>query len=524
MYDNLLKSLPKNIRYAVKSKKELKTGKSGYSEYVLKKAKWIEYNKYTVNFLILDIDIKYKYNSDLSEEENLKLIKKYYPYTSIDTILNYIKTETFLAIPTWILETDKGFQIAWQLKTPFPTNFKSKAYKYGLYILRNLALYLGADQNAVRLKGIWRNPLKHKYLYTNNKIELNELEIIPEIKSIPSKKEKRKNNKIKHRIMHIENESFWHEEITKRQIAKELAWKLYEGGEIISLSKGLRNNTLWYYGMILARYKEKNILQKLLTVNKITEAFLSDTEIENIYRSIIRYKKEGKLYISKKSKRYDTENPFQCGKGNYPTWSREEKRFYINNYRISKGIVKKSNLQKKIQRNKSIEKAIELYKYPTIKDIAKISGYTERYIRKIIQNTKYYNQINYFTKKDKLIKEIIQKNLLKVFSISMIKNKIQEYKINDKFINIFVNLYTKKDLIKVIKYKNYLKSNKSLYILTSGYALKKVLPLNKDNILCMFTFCSLKNIIIKYVLNINCGLIYKNNINNIFLKKSIGPP
>lgn len=514
LFNNLLKSLPKNIRYAVKSKKELKTGKSAYTEYILKKAKWIEYNKYTINFLILDIDIKYKFDKNLSEEENIELAKKYYPYTSVKTILNYIKTETFLPIPTWILETDKGFQIAWQLKVPFPTNYKSKSYKYGLYILKNLSLYFGADQNAVRLKGIWRNPLLHRHIYTGNTTELAELEVVSEIKK--EKKKFKEHKKIKHKIMHIDNEEFWQKEIEKRQIAKQLAWKIYEGGEIINLSEGVRNNTLWYYGMILARYKEKNILQKLLEINKITGAFLDKNEIENIYTSIMRYKKEGKLYISKKSKNYDPENIFQCGKGNYSTWTKEEKKYYINNYRINKGIVKKSNIQKAIERNKKIEKAIEIYKNPSIKEIALITGYSSRYIRKIIKNSVYYEYVNYFTKEDLIIKKIIKNKLKPTLSITKIKETIKQYKHNAKNIDIFINLFLNNKLC-TKNIKNNIKKER-------GDIFAKTLSFNKDNILCMFTFCSLNFLNIKYILNINYKLNLINNINNIFLKDKEGPP
>jgi hypothetical protein len=103
------------------------------------KRKFIFFNSQVIKFLIIDIDDKNTFP---------KMIDIFY----------------FLAdynlIPSWILETNKGYHLGYILKKAIPYS-NQKAVEFAKDTLKKLSMLLGGDPFALRLRGRFRNPLMH---------------------------------------------------------------------------------------------------------------------------------------------------------------------------------------------------------------------------------------------------------------------------------------------------------------------------------------------------------------------------
>lgn len=123
--------------------------------YALKEFKWIKYNSDDM-FSVLSIDI-----DDCSDT------MKYQDYN--------------LPAPTWIIQTDKGFQYHWAFKSPFMlSGYNSrKLTKLLKDIQYKLVALLGGDLNALGLCRVYRNPCNNRTWFTGNEIELKEFYDLP---------------------------------------------------------------------------------------------------------------------------------------------------------------------------------------------------------------------------------------------------------------------------------------------------------------------------------------------------------
>lgn len=123
--------------------------------YALKEFKWVQYNSDN-RFRVLSVDIDNSSDSLMYRDFNLP-------------------------VPTWIIQTDKGFQYHWALKQDIPlkTANSNKSIKLVKDILNKLVALLDGDINAIGLNRVFRNPVTNRSWFTGNEIELKEFYDLP---------------------------------------------------------------------------------------------------------------------------------------------------------------------------------------------------------------------------------------------------------------------------------------------------------------------------------------------------------
>ncbi len=316
------------------------------------KKKFIFYNSQVVKFLIVDIDNKNTFKNK---------------YEIIEFLSDYN------IIPSWVLDSKKGYHIGFILKNPIPYNNK-KAVEYARDTLKKLSLLLGGDSSALRLKGRFRNPLLHDTFYTDITYDLIDISdnipyyILNEIT-----------------IQHNENKKV-HKNITE---LKELILKVLNNINYIkNVGVGYRNSFLWYLSMIIAKnFQDLPTPMKLKEFEKIEEQIyfynnnlnepLDKKEVNNIINSVKKYFLKGKIMV---------------GLGSYNNWTREMKKLYIRNYRKEKGLVKQHREEKKeINKNKVLQSIYKLKQNNekiTMRNIQKNCELSLRTIKKYVDELK----------------------------------------------------------------------------------------------------------------------------------------
>jgi len=314
---------------------------------------YIYFNKYTFNHLVIDIDNK--------ELNGIEIMQRLW--------------EKEIMQPTWILETDKGYQIGFKLKKPFNlfaeklSNTDKKLIKYTKAVLENLIEYLNADANAKRLQGFWRNPTCKNYKNMELIISNNEFNLKDFNKIKNKNQEKRK----KYR-----DRKFSKEKDTIKNIAKKI---ILEGEiEILTeIGEGIRNSLLWYLGMHLSKLDE-NWEDKLYTYNINLKEPLTKKEFEQIMESIRKYNTDKQNFVKL---------------GEYESWTKELKREYMKQYRLKKGLIKKTREKQKAESKQLIIKAIKELKNKgekiSYRKIAKEAGLSLKTVNKYMKEIK----INY---------------------------------------------------------------------------------------------------------------------------------
>ena len=329
------------------------------------KKKFIFFNSQVIKFLIVDIDNKKTFSN------------KY-------EILEFLSD--YNIIPSWVLDSNKGYHVGFILKNAIPYNNK-KAVDFARDTLKKLSLLLGGDSNALRLKGRFRNPLLHDTFYTNITYDLIDL-----IDNIPSYI---LNDII---INHNENKKV-HKNIVE---LKELILKVLNNINYIKNVKiGYRNSFLWYLGMIIAKnFQHLPIPTKLVEFQKIEEQIyfynnnlkepLNKKEVESIINSVKKYYMKGKIMI---------------GLGSYNNWTPEMKKIYIKNYRKKKGIIKNTNEERKeINKNKILQSIYKLKQNNekiTMRNIQKNCNLSLRTIKKYVDELKNDPKFKSLFKKEK---------------------------------------------------------------------------------------------------------------------------
>jgi len=251
-------------------------------DWALHNAKWIEYNKHTVNYIIIDID------------DNR--------FNTVSSLTFYIQC-LHLPTPTWVCKTDKGYHVSYRLATPFPTKFKSKIYKWALEIKEAYIDALEGDKHARGIKGVYRNPLLHKNDFNDVFYTLDELDI----------RENKTKSNFKYLKPNVDTDKIGAEN-------KLLARKILAGDRFL-LDGGVRNSTLFYYGMLIQK-KGLDVDEKLNKANdKHCYPILSPREIERIIKSVNSY--SNKNFVPLRDK-------------NYNEWSKKEQAEYMREYRSKK--------------------------------------------------------------------------------------------------------------------------------------------------------------------------------------------
>lgn len=123
--------------------------------YALKEFKWVQYNS-DDRFRVLSVDIDNSSDSLMYQDFNLPQ-------------------------PTWIIQTDKGFQYHWALKQDIPlkTASSKKSIKLIKDILNKLVALLNGDINAIGINRVFRNPVTNRSWFSGNEIELKEFYDLP---------------------------------------------------------------------------------------------------------------------------------------------------------------------------------------------------------------------------------------------------------------------------------------------------------------------------------------------------------
>ncbi len=123
--------------------------------YALKEFKWVQYNS-DDRFRVLSVDIDNSHDSMMYEDFNLPK-------------------------PTWTIQTTKGFQYHWALKSDIPlkTANSNKSIKLIKDILNKLVSLLDGDINAIGINRVFRNPVTNRSWFTGNEVELKEFYDLP---------------------------------------------------------------------------------------------------------------------------------------------------------------------------------------------------------------------------------------------------------------------------------------------------------------------------------------------------------
>jgi len=126
--------------------------------YALLDFKWIQYNSED-RLTVLSVDIDNSNDSLLYQDFSLP-------------------------VPTWIIQTNKGFQYHWALKTPiFLKGYNSKKLRYIVKdILHKLVSLLNGDINAIGLNRVFRSPTNNRTWFSGNEVDLSEFYDLPPVK------------------------------------------------------------------------------------------------------------------------------------------------------------------------------------------------------------------------------------------------------------------------------------------------------------------------------------------------------
>jgi hypothetical protein len=366
---------PSTLKIA-KNKKELKKGhlkRIKKEPEIFFNNEFIYFNEEVFRFLIIDIDHKKR---------------------GINKILE-ILNEKFI-IPNWIIETTKGFQIAFIIDKPFITKEEYQSTskiiiknnevikkwgdrdiaKYALFVLKKLSILLDGDPNAIRLKGFFRNPIgqannKKLFFYTSRKYLISELDFYaPDIEKKIKKEKKPNGNPGGNFTSNINNK------IT----IKTVAYNLLQGNlnYLNYITIGKRNSFLWYYGMYLSKI-DPDWENRLDFYNNNLNNPLGADEMDSIKKSIKNYNSKNKNFINL---------------GGYNLWTNKLKSLYMKEYRKRKGITEATREEKKEMNKTKILQAIYKYKkensgkVPSIRKLAKILGMSKNTINKYIKELK----------------------------------------------------------------------------------------------------------------------------------------
>jgi hypothetical protein len=139
---------------------EIKNGGYHIKErfHALNEFKWVQYNSDAL-FKVLSVDIDNSSDSLMYQDYNLP-------------------------IPTWIIQTDKGFQYHWALKNHIALNtqYSNKLKKIIKNITNNLVCLLDGDYHAMGFNRVFRNPINNRTWFSGNEVHLSDFYDLPTAK------------------------------------------------------------------------------------------------------------------------------------------------------------------------------------------------------------------------------------------------------------------------------------------------------------------------------------------------------
>lgn len=218
----------------------------------LRRCKFINFNsKERISFMVFDLD-KHQGKTALEHFKNL------------NGVLEYLY-QTIGYLPTYALQTDKGFHFAYHLKNHVHTKHP-KAVEYLFNIKVAITKLTGCDVNGShRLLGVWRNPLKHQFFYSGDfNYELSDFRHF-----LPKR------------------------DFTKKAYPSHV--KINKEGLIV----GNRNNELFRSAMRFAKgntmLSKETLVDFLIDANTQCEEPLEISELSSIANSVYIYWQEGKI-------------------------------------------------------------------------------------------------------------------------------------------------------------------------------------------------------------------------------------
>jgi hypothetical protein len=268
------------------------------------------------------------------------------------------------------------------IKKEFQSEKDKKLESYSLYIQKCLSYHFEGDENSIRIKGVFRNPIgqskgKKLYFNVNYKYSLDELDIF----YLPTQTLQKKGN----------FGGNFHKDNKEIINIKTIIIKLLNG-ELSFLNNvkiGQRNSFIWYLGMYLSKTNKNDWENRLDFYNNNLKNKLEGNEMENIKKSIKKYNKEKKNFINI---------------GSYKNWTKEMKNIYQKEYQKKKGIVKYSREERKeVYKNKILNTIIkykkENNKVPSIRKISDILSFDKNTVNKYIKILKEKEEYNYLFEK-----------------------------------------------------------------------------------------------------------------------------
>lgn len=365
--EDLKELLIKNLPSQIKGGNDKETGNivKVNSNIALESFKFINFNsKEQISILVFDMD---KYG-DITALEHFKDIEGFLYY-----IVEIIGLE-----PTYICQTQKGFQFGYHLKNHIFTHQKN-VVKYARAIKQTITKKALLDAKASnRLYGVWRNPLKHKFYYSEQlNYELGDFKhLLP--KRDFSKYKRRKDSFIK-----------------------------------TDLEEGNRNDGLFRNGMRYAKNQTNlstdELFDFLSNINNQIQEPLKDEEVLKISNSVYHYWENN--LINKSFGEITTTKNIDKGAMNFPKISGLEYVEYLEETKQRQKLSAKRTLEirdkeknkKQLKQAKqdyiskkykfyenTIAKAIEDFKSEnkksTVSSISKYTGIDRRAVKKVLSN------------------------------------------------------------------------------------------------------------------------------------------
>ena len=320
----LLAKLPSNNRSSFF--KQNRSSKRIDSHISLRKHNFIEYNsRNSVSLIMLDFD---KFSSERTMREQFHSPQHFWDYFLSD----YLDSCNFITM------TDKGFQVIITFEHRLNRKYKKSWYLYQKVkegMLRDIPFI---DKIASgRTYGLMRNPFKHQYIViAEHALNLQDFEEFGRPKALPP---------IQHRKV---------DKFVQRSEVKEMMARILNEDDV-SVPQGMRKTVLFQLGMIHAKHSDNHFRY----INRINDEYLEipleDEELEDIVRSIEKYKAERKLLIR---------DPRSVGKSK-DARKRQNKKAYKKRRvgRRTQAALLKSIAKKKLKRTKK-----RIVKYINLKD------------------------------------------------------------------------------------------------------------------------------------------------------------
>ncbi len=259
LFSLLMKTLPKKLNASNhKTTANQRENRNRNKKQALKEYKFMQFNnKKVVQWMIFDIDMI----------DDKKAIEVY----TLNEMVHEIYAKTG-CIPTYTLQTDKGYHFAFHLENAVFLESK-KAKKYLQDIKAAISNVMDCDKIASnRLWGIWRNPLRHNFWYSGEQDY-----------SLSSFKHLVKTSQKKFTILTSKKNSL--------------------SVSVNDLVKGQRNDKLFLFAVnfclsnSLSSYDD--LTNYLMSINKQARPPLDGDEVLNICHSVYKRKETGTLFIPK---------------------------------------------------------------------------------------------------------------------------------------------------------------------------------------------------------------------------------